>query len=193
VRILSTLLLATAILCTAGAPRANAQTPAAESFRLTIPGIKATFSAYTELAELLAADPALLSKFKSVRASLPKEKTNGADTMGMTAATLAGSEPRVANVFRKAGITPQQSSMTMETLVGVIFGEAMIRSANGKAGTNKLPAFVAENLTFYKANESEIQAMFKAFGAKAKSLKVDADDEEDEEGESDQQPGQPGL
>jgi hypothetical protein len=109
--------------------------------------------------------------------------------MGMTAEKLAATEPRVAGVFRSAGISPEQSSMTMETLVGIMLGDAMIQAANGKAEVSKLPAYVTENLAFYKANKPEIEAIFQAFAAKAKAggkaAILEDDDESDRERDSD--------
>jgi hypothetical protein len=158
----------------------------AEAFRLTMPGIRATFAAYTDFATLLGSDPVLAAKFKSVKKSLPD--TNGRDTLGLAAAKLL-TEPRVAAVFARNGITPAQTTETFETLIGVIFGSAMLDSVkpdSGKGDTAKLPAFVAENMAFYKQNKTEIDQAFKTFAANAgtagkKALEDDKDEDEEQE------------
>jgi hypothetical protein len=158
-----------------------------ESFRLSMPAIRTTFQAYSDLIELLAADAVLVAKYKAVREALPN--TNGRDTIGLTAAKLLPTEPRVAAVFRKAGTTPEMTANTFETLLGVMFGDGMLTSAKG-TDESKLPAFVAENLAFYRQNRPAIESEFKQFAAKAASLGKGAFDESDdsEEAEDEDEP-----
>jgi hypothetical protein len=150
-----------------------------ESFRLSMPAIRTTFQAYSDLIELLAADAVLVAKYKAVREALPN--TNGRDTIGLTAAKLLPTEPRVAAVFRKAGTTPEMTANTFETLLGVMFGDGMLTSAKGTD---------AENLAFYRQNRPAIESEFKQFAAKAASLGKGAFDESDdsEEAEDEDEP-----
>ena len=153
--------------------------PAADidSFRLSMPKINAMISAYSGFIELLGSDPALAAQFKQVKKTLPD--TNGRDTMGLTAGKMADS--RVSAVFAKAGISPKETTMTMECLLGVIMGDGMLEAT--KTAPKNLPPFVAENLAFYRANKAEVQAAFKRLQsvspkAAAAIREADEDDEE---------------
>ena len=148
----------------------------AESFRLTMPLVQGTVTAYSNLIELLVSDPALAEKFKQANKALPD--TNGRDTMSLVSQKLQATEPRITAAFQKAGVTPKAAGMTMECLIGVMLGDGMLQGA--KADTSKLPAYVAENLGFYRQNKAEIQEAFKRFGAvSAKAVSVFGKDDED--------------
>jgi len=132
------------------------------------------------MAELLKSDTALNERFERTKEAL--EDTNGRDSLSMAAAKLIAKEPQIASVYRKAGITPEVAGMTMETLLGCMFGEAMMNST----GTNaKLPAgFVAENMEFYKAHRAEIMVVLeslKKFQKDEPAREEDADENEEEE------------
>ena len=151
----------------------------AEAFRLSMPKIQATLSAYTNLFDVLAHDPTLVARWKAEKAKLTD--TNGRDTLSLVSQRLS-SDPRVAAAFTKAGITPKEAGMTMETLVGSMLGAAMLESAGAKAGLPK--GFVKENVDFAKAHKDEIAAAMQKMAEAAKKYpqlaKVLEDDEEEE-------------
>jgi hypothetical protein len=160
----------------------------ADSFRLSMPKVEATVNAYVNLFEVLAADPLLRQRWKAQKAALQDsgEDTNGRDTTSMVAAKMA-SDPRIASAFAKAGITPKEAGMTMETLVGSMLGSAMLESSGKRAG--ELPAgFVKENVEFARANKAAIQAAFERMASLAKrhpSLAELEDKKAEEEEDSD--------
>jgi hypothetical protein len=157
----------------------------AESFRLTMPLVQGTISAYSNLIELLASDPALAERFKQVDKSLTDK--NGRDTMSLVSQKLQTTEPRIAAAFQKAGVTAKTAGMTMECLIGTMLGDGMLQGA--KADTAKLPAYVTENLAFYRQNKAEIQEAFRRFTAvskKAESVFGKDDEDEKEESEDDE-------
>ena len=123
-------------------------------FRLSLPRINATISAYTSLIDLLASDPGLAAKFKDASKSLPD--TNGRDTLSLTAAKMQAIDPRVGSVFTKAGIDAKEAGMTMECLIGVMLGDGMLQGA--KAEEKNVPAYVAENIASYRANKPAVEA-----------------------------------
>lgn len=150
-----------------------------EGFRLTLPKVQSTIMAYSNLFELLGADEGLAVKFRAAKKALPE--TNGRDTIGLTAQKLAASDSRIPAAFAKAGISPKEAGMTMECLVAVIFGSAMLEAS--KTTPKNLPAFVSENLGFYEQNKAAVQAEFKkleTISAKAASALKDDEDEEEQ-------------
>ena len=160
---------------------ASAQAETNSLPRLTMPKIQATFAAYSNLVAALASDPALVQRYKAVRSELPD--TNGRDTMGLTAAKLIGSESKVASAFRKAGVTPAETTEIFETLIGVMFGDGMLQSM--KSDESKLEPAIKVNLAFYRQHKNEITAVFQEFGKSAAALKNaglndDKDEEEDQ-------------
>ena len=159
----------------------------AESFRLTLPLVQSTISAYSSLIELLASDPGLAEKFKQADKSLTD--TNGRDTMSLVSQKLQATEPRVAAAFQKAGISAKTAGMTMECLIGVMLGDGMLQGS--KADTSKLPPYVAENLAFYRQNKVQIQEEFKRFTAVSKKAasvlgKEDGEENDDEKDEAEE-------
>jgi hypothetical protein len=148
-----------------------------DSFRLSMPKINATLSAYASLIETVVADPALAARFKAEKKKLPD--TNGRDTLSLTAARLQGVEPRVAAAFTKAGISPKEAGMTMECLVGVILGAGMLEATKGEA--SKLPAYVTENIAFYQQNKEAIKTAFQQFQSVAAKAGPALEEEDEEE------------
>ncbi len=153
-----------------------------DAFRLTMPKVRASITALKNVIEAAAADPALAQRLKAEKDKL--DDTNGRDTMSMVAARLESREPKIAAAYRSAGITPKEAGMTMETLVGVMFGSAMLESTKTNA---KLPeGFVAENMDFYRQHKNEVMGAFaelKNLSEKAKAFAKKSDEEEDEPGE----------
>jgi hypothetical protein len=147
-----------------------------DSFRLSMPKIQATLSAYTSLVEAVASDPALAARFKAEEKKL--EDTNGRDTMSLTAQRLQAAEPRVAAAFTKAGISAKEAGMTMECLVGVMLGAGMLEATKTEAAG--LPAYVRENIAFYRQNKDAIMTAFKQLQSVGARL---AKEDEEEEGE----------
>jgi hypothetical protein len=170
---------------TSAFPQAKPVAGEVDSFRLSLPRINATVSAYTSLIDLLASDPGLAAKFKDTSKSLPD--TNGRDTISLAAAKMQAIDPRVGSVFTKAGITAKEAGMTMECLIGVMLGDGMLQGA--KAEEKNLPAYVAENLAFYRANKPAVEAALaklqSASAKAAKSLGKDEDDQEEKEEKED--------
>lgn len=161
-----------------------AASPETDSFRLTMPLVDGTIAAYSNLIELLASDPALAEKFRQANKSLPD--TNGRDTLSLASLKLQTSESRIAAAFAKAGVTPKNAGMTMECLVGVMLGDGMLQSVKGD--TSKLPAYVAENLAFYRQNKTAIQEAFKRFQAVSqKAASVFGKDEDKEQAEEEEE------
>jgi hypothetical protein len=105
--------------------------------------------------------------------------------MSMVAAKMV-SDPRIAAAFAKAGTTPKEAGLTMETLVGSMLGSAMLEASGKKAV--ELPAGVKENVEFARANKAAIQAAFERMATLAKkhpSLAELEDKKSDEEEDSD--------
>lgn len=153
-----------------------------DSFRLSMDKVRATVSALKGLVEVVSADPALQARFKAAKKALPD--TNGRDSVSLTAEALIAKEPKIAAVYRKAGITPKEAGMTMETIVGTALGVGMLEAAGKKDA--KLPdGFVAENVEFYKAHKEEIMQAFNELKTVNGKL-PDDDEEEDEEDEEEE-------
>jgi hypothetical protein len=168
-KLLVTILLAAATLAAAD------QT---DSFRLSMPKIKATVAAMKGLAEVLSADALLRARFMAAKKQLPD--TNGRDSVSMAAEALSAREPKIAAVYRQSAITPKEAGMTMETLVGTALGAAMLE-ASGKKDAKLPEGFVAENVEFYKAHKGEImQALGELQSLKGKLPEDEEDSDEDE-------------
>lgn len=139
--------------------------------------IRATIGALKGLVEVLAADPALYQRFKAERKKT--EDDNGRDAFSITADRMIAKEPKLAAVYKRAGITPKVAGMTMETLAGVLIGSAMAESAGGKEV--KLPVgFVADNSEFYKQKKTEILAAMDELKSMSGKIEVEDGDEEQE-------------
>lgn len=151
---------------------------ASDSFRLSMDKVKATTSALKGMAELLSSDAGLRARYIAAKKQLPD--TNGRDSLNMTADVLISKEPRIAAVYRSAGISPKEAGMTMETLLGVMMGVGMLE-ASGKKDAQIPEGFVAENVEFYKAHKAEIQQVLGELKNVKGSIPDDEDEDEDED------------
>ena len=168
-KILITLMLATAAI----------PATAEDSFRLSMDKIRATVTALKDLVEVVSADPGLQTRYKAAAKQLPD--TNGRDSVSLTAEALIAKEPKIAAVYRKAGISPREAGMTMETLVGTAMGVGMLEAA-GKKDADLPKGFVAENIAFYKAHQAEIVQVLNEL----KNVKGKLPEDEDEADEEDE-------
>lgn len=157
-----------------------------DSFRLSMPKVRAMSQAYRNLITAMQSDPQLVERFQAEQKKL--KETNGRDTLSMTAERMIASEPKVAAAFRNAAITPKEAGMTMETLLGAAFGVAMMEHSKTEA---KLPeGFVAENVQFYKQHKAEIESALKELQAAGRTMKLADEDEEEEEDEDEEESDQ---
>lgn len=146
-----------------------------DSFRLSMEKVRATATALKGFMQLLETDPQLRERFKAASEGL--EDTNGRDSVSMAAAVLEAKEPRIAALYRKAGITPKEAGMTMEAIVGLVLGDAMLEATKTKT---ELPAgMVAENMAFYRQNKAEIMQIFQQLQESGRKLAPEAEKDEE--------------
>ncbi len=178
----------TAALCAALFGQTKPSAAETDSFRLTMPKIRAALQAHVNVLEAAAADKALLQRLKQEHRKLEDEDTNGRNESNMVAERLIGNEPALAAAYLKAGITPKEAGMVMETMAGAMLGQAMAESGN--VSMDKLPkGFVVDNLTFVKQNKDQIMAAMQELSGAAKKYeavaremegKGEAEEDEDE-------------
>lgn len=179
-----------ALLAVAGTLMLPAQQPSkaqVEAFRLSLQNIESTVHAYQNVLEALSADGDLLRRTKvEIGKTRATENTNGHDSLNMTMTRIVSREPKLAAAYAKAGISPQQAGMVMETVTGSLLAVSMADSA--KVDTGKLPSgFVAENIEFVRKNKDKVIAIFQQFEASSKRFAAVARelDDKHEAGDSD--------
>jgi hypothetical protein len=161
-----------------------------EAFRLSMDKVKSTVAAYSNILELLANDPKLVEQYKTIaRKSEDESSANGRDRMNRIAGELSLTDSRILTAYKKAGITPKEAAMTMETLVGGLMGLAIAEGS----GVKKLDlpgGAVKENVEFLQAHKQEVMTVFgqmQSLAQKYPNLKLD-EDKSDNSSEKEESP-----
>jgi hypothetical protein len=156
-----------------------------DAFRLSMDKVKAMTAAYSNLLELLANNPKLQEQWKAESRKQKDDDGNGRDELSAVAQRLMQTNPQVAAAFSKAGTTPKEAGMTMETIAGGMMGLAMAEGAGvkkldlpkGSARDN-----IRDNIEFIQAHKTEIMdilGQMKSLQAKYPQLKL-GDDSDDQ-------------
>jgi hypothetical protein len=175
---LASVALAGALFLPAHVQAASTQQSKAEieAFRLSMEKIKSTVFAYSNLMELLAKDPKLLERWKAAAAGRNDDKDQ--DRFSEAVQKISETDPRVLTAFTKAGITPKETVMTMETVAGTLLGLSMAESAGVKT-TERPKGFVKENYEFVRTHKAEVLSVLASLEDLAKkypSIKLDSRD-----------------
>jgi hypothetical protein len=148
-----------------------------DAFRLSMDKVKAMTAAYSNLLELLANNPKLQEQWKAESRKQKDDDGNGRDELSAVAQRLMQTNPQVAAAFSKAGTSPKEAGMTMETIAGGMIGLAMAEGAGvKKPDLPKGPA--RDNIEFIQTHKAEIMdilGQMKSLRAKYPQLKLDDD------------------
>jgi hypothetical protein len=170
-------------LCAVKADSENPSKPSkaeVDAFRLSMDKVKAMTAAYSNLFELLANNPKLLEQWKAESRKQKDDDGNGRDELSAVSQRLMQTNPQVAAAFSKAGTTPKEAGMTMETIAGGMMGLAMAEGA----GVKKLDlpkGSARDNIEFIQAHKPEIMEILgqmKSLQAKYPQLKLDDDSDD---------------
>jgi hypothetical protein len=148
----------------------------AEAFRLSMDKVNGMSRVFENLFELIASDPKLAKQWQQ-----DSEKEDDSDSsLSAMCERLGKTDKRIPAIFTKAGITPKEADMTMQTIAGGMLGLAMADGAGVK--DLKLEKGMAkDNIEFIQSHKAEIMQVFekiKALQAKYESL--GAQDESDD-------------
>lgn len=139
-----------------------------EAFRLSMDKVNGMSRVFENLYELVASDPKLAKQWQQ-----DSEKEDDSDSsLSAMCERLGKTDKRIPAIFTKAGITPKDADMTMQTIAGGMLGLAMAEGAGVK--DLKLEKGMAkDNIVFIQSHKAEIMQAFekiKTLQAKYESL-----------------------
>jgi hypothetical protein len=138
-----------AVAADGAAPPSKAEV---EAFRLSMDKVNATARAFENLFDLVASDPKLMEQWKQEG---EKEGGDSDSSLSATCERLGRSDKRIPAAFTKAGITPKEADMTMQTIAGGMLGLAMAESA-GVKDLKLQNGMAKDNIEFLQAHKAEI-------------------------------------
>ena len=156
-KLASLVLIAFASLFPAFAADNSSQPSKAEvqAFRLSMDKVNGVSRVFENLFELVASDPDLRKQWQQ---DAEKEEDSDSSLSAMCE-RLGKTDKRIPAIFTKAGITPKEADMTMQTLAGGMMGLAMAEGAGVK--DLKLEKGMAkDNIEFIQAHKAEILQAF---------------------------------